>query len=253
MHLLIIDAMNLIRRVYAAVEDNELAEEATRTRALGIIHGAATRAGATHCVMVFEEHGGTWRHTLWPQYKAGRAPMPEALQGALERIRDYLQSNGIHCFDLQGWEADDIVATLAVKAVSAGAGVTVLSTDKGFCQLVTPQLKVLNHFDRLLWDEDQVRERWGFPPQRLTDFWALTGDQTNHLPGVTGIGARGAGQVLDACGTLNRALAWPELAPSRYQQALRDGMHAAILTRELATLCTDVPLGISLASLRAGR
>jgi protein Xni len=253
MHLLIIDAMNLIRRVYAAVEGNELAAEATMTRSLAIIHGAASRSEATHWVMVFEDHHPTWRHDLWSEYKAGRSPMPEALEHILGDIRKYLEMNGVHTFNLSGWEADDIAATLAVKAGAAGLAVTLLSTDKGFCQLVNSSTRVLNHFDRLWWDEEQVRERWGFEPARLPDFWALTGDQTNHLPGVAGIGAKGAGQVLDSCQTLDRALAWPDLAPERYRKALKEGWQSALITRELARLRTDVPLGISLSALRASR
>jgi len=252
-HLLIIDAMNLIRRVYAAVESSELAADATMTRALAIIHGAASRCGATHWAMVFEEPCETWRHKLWPEYKANRQPMPEALRRVLPDIRRYLEVNGMHCFNVEGWEADDVVATLAVKSAKAGLEVTILSTDKGFCQLVSPEVRVLNHFDRVLWDETRVSERWGFTPDALPDFWALTGDQTNHLPGVAGIGVKGAGQVLDAAGSLDRALAWPKLVPARYQAALEEEARVALMTRELARLRRDVPLGMRLSALRAPR
>jgi protein Xni len=251
MHLLIIDAMNVIRRVYAAVEGNELADEATRTRSLGIIMSNLARLKATHLVMVFEHHDITWRHEIWPTYKEGRSPMPQALADDLASIRQYLESNGVHCYDQDGWEADDIIATIAVKAAERSLDVTILSTDKGFCQLVSPKIKVLNHFERLMWDEDQVRDRWGFIPSKLTDFWALCGDQTNHLPGVAGIGTKGAGQVLDACGSLDQAIGWPESVPQRYQKPLQEGIEFAMKTRVLATLRRDVPVGINLASLRA--
>jgi len=254
MHLLLIDAMNLIRRVYAAVEaggNPEFAAEATRSKVLDIIHGNARGRGATHWMMVFEHHDETWRHRLWPEYKLGRSPMPEQLARDLPVLRSYLSRNGVHCYDQTGWEADDIIATAAVRAAENGLKVSILSTDKGFCQLVTPHIEVINHFDRLLWNEEQVRERWGFSPQRLPDFWALCGDQTNHLPGVSGIGKKGAAQVLDQCGTLDVAMGWPDSLPEKQAKLLMKDQQAAIRTRVLATLRTDIELGVSLASLRA--
>ena len=251
MHLLLIDAMNLIRRVYAAVEDSEFAAEATRNKVIDTIGANLHGRGATHLLMVFEDQEVTWRHHLWPEYKAGRLPMPDALASELAALRADLERNGIHTYQMSGWEADDVIATVADRAARSGLQVTILSTDKGFCQLVSERISVLNHFDRLLWDEETVRQRWGLAPDQLTDYWALCGDQTNHLPGVPGIGKKGAAQVLDACGTLDRAIGWPDALPERQSTALDKGLSSAIRTRVLATLRTDLELGIRLSSLRA--
>lgn len=251
MQLLIIDAMNLIRRVYAAAEASEAAIDATCSRALSIIHSNAKRIKATHWLMVWEDHEATWRHRLWPEYKAGRVPMPEALAESLPDIRRYLEANGVHGYNLQGWEADDIIASVAARAAERAIGVTILSTDKGFCQLVSPVVQVLNHFDRLLWDVEQVKERWGADPHQLTDYWAICGDQTNHLPGVAGIGKKGAGEVLELCGSLDAALGWPDMLPERLRRLLLDGIQSAMQSRVLATLRTDVTVGLNLATLRA--
>ncbi|MDF1763645.1 MAG: 5'-3' exonuclease H3TH domain-containing protein [Oleibacter sp.] len=250
MHLLLIDAMNLIRRIYAAVEDNPAALEATESRALSIIHQVASNVQASHWLMVFEDHEPTWRHRLWPEYKAGRAPMPQILEQGLSTLRIGLERQGIHCHLASGWEADDVLATVASKASLHGLATTIVSTDKGFCQLVGPRIRVLNHFDHLVWDAEQVLQRWGFEPQRLPDFWGLCGDQTNHLPGVAGIGKKGAGHILDACRTLDVAIGWPELAPSRYQVALKEHADAALRSRELARLRVDVPLNLNLHDFR---
>lgn len=251
MHLLLIDAMNLIRRVYAAVEDSEFAAEATRNKVIDIIGANVRGRKATHLLMVYEDQEPTWRHRIWPEYKAGRSPMPEALANDLSEMRADLERSGIHSYRMSGWEADDVVATVADRAARSGLQVTILSTDKGFCQLVSERISVLNHFDRFLWNEEAVHQRWGLAPAQLTDYWALCGDQTNHLPGVPGIGKKGAAQVLDLCGSLDHAIGWPEILPERLSNALGQGIPSAIRTRVLATLRTDLELGISLSSLRA--
>jgi protein Xni len=177
--------------------------------------------------------------------------MPEALAIELAALRTDLERTGIHTYEMSDWEADDVIATVADRAARSGLQVTILSTDKGFCQLVSERISVLNHFDRLLWDEETVRQRWGLAPDQLTDYWALCGDQTNHLPGVPGIGKKGAAQVLDVCGSLDRAIGWPDALPERQSTALGKGVSSAIRTRVLATLRTDLELGIRLSSLRA--
>ena len=249
-HLLIIDAMNLIRRVYAVAEKSQASMEATESRCLSIITRNASEAGASHLVVVFEEQVPTWRHELWPDYKKGRPPMPEALANGLPVLRDHLTRQGIACLDVTPWEADDVIASLGKRAASAGVKVTVVSTDKGFCQLVSKQLVVYSHFDRRLYDLDGVHGYYGLAPDSLTDFWALTGDTTNHLPGVPGIGPKTAGQLLDEYRTLDSMLVQLDSLPERWRKALEQHWKDALLTRLLATLRTDVPLGVNLHALR---
>ena len=200
--------------------------------------------------VVFEQKCVTWRHEVWPDYKLGRPPMPQALEQGLAEIRQSFQQAGISCIELAGWEGDDVVATLAAKAAFAGLKVTVLSTDKGFCQLVNSRLTVRNHFDRYTWDELMVEQKFGLLPQQLPDFWALTGDTTNHLPGVAGIGPKTAGQLLDEHRSLDLILAAHEQCDTRVRNALAQHWPQALLTRALATLRTDVPLGFNLHDLR---
>lgn len=190
MQLLIIDAMNLIRRIYAAAENTELPLEATRSRCLTAISRNIEQLQSTHVVMVFEQSGGTWRHQTWPDYKLGRPPMPEPLQQDLPLMKAYFQQQGIACLEIDHWEADDVAATLAARSAFSGLNVTILSTDKGFCQLVNSRVKVRNHFDRYDWDEAMLQQKFGLKAEQLVDYWAMTGDSTNHLPGVPGIGPK---------------------------------------------------------------
>ena len=250
MHLLIVDAMNLIRRVYAVAEKSAASMEATESRCLSIISRNVADSGATHLVVVFEEQMVTWRHELWPDYKKGRPPMPTALATGLPVLRDHLERQGITCLNIVPWEADDVIATLGKRASEAGVVVTVLSTDKGFCQLVDKHVRVYSHFDRRIYDQQGVLGYYGIPPERLTDFWALTGDTTNHLPGVAGIGPKTAGRLLDQYRNLDTLLVQIDDLPGRWREMLVAHWKDALLTRILATLRTDVPLGVNLHDLR---
>lgn len=250
MHLLIVDGMNLVRRVYAAVESQQTALEATRSRCLSIIHQAAISLASTHVLLVFEEQVETWRHTLWPDYKAGRSPMPHRLAEYLPELRNALQQSGIRFVLQSGWEADDLIASMSHKAAQQGISVTILSTDKGFSQLVNRRIQLCNHFERKQFDEEAITEKFGLPPRKLVDFWALTGDSTNNLPGVTGIGPKTAAQLLDQFGSLDRLLIRLDALSNKHRVLMEDEWQRALLTRELVRLKTDVELGINLQEIR---
>lgn len=250
MHLMLADGLNLIRRLYAAVEQQPAAIESTIARASSILHQLMADSGASHLALVMEDQSPTWRHQLWPDYKKNRSPMPEALHDQLAYLVKQLQNNGIANLQIDNWEADDVIATMATKAKKHGLMVTIVSTDKGFCQLVDDQVQVRNHFDQVTFDRLTVVGRWGFEPERLIDFWAMAGDSTNHLPGVSGIGPKGASKVLDQANSLNRALAFPDLIDVRLAKQLADDWQSALLTRELATLTCDVPLRHNLHDFR---
>ena len=250
MQLLLVDAMNLIRRVFAAVADRPASLEATASRALAIIGNVTEQLGCSHVAVVFERQQLTWRHEIWPDYKKGRPPMPDVLAQGLSGLRHQLELAGLCCLEVTPWEADDVIASLAGRAVFNGVAVVILSTDKGFCQLVNPRLRLCNHFDRVVLDEAAVEARYGLRIAQLPDFWGLTGDTTNHLPGVTGIGPKAASALLDQFGSLDRCLLALEQLPERQGKVLREQWQQALLTRELARLRLDVPLGINLHDLR---
>lgn len=250
MHLLLVDALNLIRRIYAAAENSEVPLEATRSRCLSAILRTVEQLQTTHLAMVFETKSPTWRHALWPDYKLARAPMPEPLQQNLQAMQHYFQEQGIFCFEVANFEADDVVATLAKKAAYANLKVTIMSTDKGFCQLVEPRIKVLNYFERFIWDEQRVREKYMLSPEQLPDFLGLTGDTTNHLPGVPSIGPKTAGQLLDRFGDLDTLLLQRQQCDSKLTKALTEHWERALLTRLLAKLKLDVDIGVNLHSMR---
>lgn len=255
MRLLIIDAMNLVRRIYAAAEKKgEMPlEEATRSHCLSVMSRQAEQWQASHVVMVTEWPAQTWRHQLWPDYKLGRPPMPEFLAQGLPEMLRYFHQSGIYCLSVDGWEADDVIASMAVTACQHRLEVLIVSTDKGFCQLVQPGIQVRNHFDHYDWDLARVEQQFGLLPSQLVDFWALMGDSTNHLPGVAGIGRKTAARLLDRFGSLDALLVqMADFGDERWSGLLQQHWQQALLTRLLARLRTDVSLGVSLSQLRYG-
>lgn len=252
MHLLIIDAMNLIRRMYAAMPDHDNKEEACLNRCINTIADNAKRLNATHCAIIFERKDSTWRHTIWPDYKLGRSPMPVALEKYLDQFKRGLQTAGFYCFELQHWEADDVIASLAEKAAYNSLTSTIISTDKGFFQLVNSRIQVLNHFDRQLFNAEEVRARYGIEASQIVDLLALTGDTTNYLPGIKGIGIKTATDLLTQHHDLDSILIQlPDLKlKPKLKVALETQWRNALLTRKLARLVIDLPLGINLNDMR---
>jgi protein Xni len=178
--------------------------------------------------------------------------MPEALEKSLELFKKGFKTAGFFCFEFQQWEADDVIASLAKKSAYVGLSSTIISTDKGFFQLVDQHIQVLNHFDRQLFNEEEVRARYSIDATQLNDLLALTGDTTNHLPGVKGIGIKTATDILTQYQDLDTLLIQlPELElKPKLKEALEAQWRNALLTRKLAKLVTDLPLGINLNDMR---
>ena len=135
-HLLIVDALNLIRRIHA------VQGTPCKDTCLHALEQLIRHSEPTHAVAVFDDEARNtgWRHQRLPDYKAGRAPMPDDLHAELPMLRAAFEQRGVPCWGAQGNEADDLAATLAVKVASAGHQATIVSTDKGYCQLLSPPL-----------------------------------------------------------------------------------------------------------------
>ena len=253
--LLLIDGLNLIRRVYAAQpgEDGPQRAREGRDSSTRSLKRALLEASPTHAVVVLEGPEPTWRHRLLPSYKEGHAPMPEALREALPDYRTAFAELGVPSFELPGVEADDVVATLAVKVATAGGCAVILSTDKIFLQLLSDRVSVRDHFGRRDLDHAEVLRRFAVEPAHLLDFLALTGDPSNAIPGVRGVGPKTAAKLVSAHGSLEAILAAAQ-EESGLSPGLAEKLSAheadAHLARSLVTLQTDLDLGLNLKELR---
>lgn len=251
MNLLLIDAMNLIRRIYAAQSyGGSDAVEQTLLLSQNAILKDLEKVGATHVACVFDGKGPTWRHELFPAYKADRKPMPEELAGALDAYMTRFRKLGIASMVFDEFEADDVIATLAVKTSLKGGQVTIVSTDKGFMQITNEHIRLYHHFDKRFLNPDDVRQQLGLEPYQLVDFLSLVGDTTNHVPGVAGIGPKTAGQLLDEYGDLDSVLINSEQIKGKVGQTLQTDYRIALMARKLVRLKTDCQLELNLKDFR---
>lgn len=251
MRVLLLDAMNLIRRIYAA-QEKRAANPVEQTEFLtqNAILKNVEETNATHLALVFDGRGQTWRHKIYADYKGDRKPMPSPLSEALPGFIQRYEALGIPCLHYDEYEADDIIATLAVKVSKSGGWVRIVSTDKGFMQISDHQIQIYHHFDKRILTVDDVQLQLGLKPYQLIDYLAMVGDTTNHVPGVPGIGPKQAGQLLDEYDDLDNVLIHCRELPSRAANALSEHFPQALLARKLVTLKTDCPLNINLQSLR---
>ena len=208
-----------------------------------------------HMAVVFDPPGKTFRHAEWSGYKANRPPMDKDLALQLPYIRRVCEALRMPVIEVSGFEADDVIATLARQAVERGIDVVVVSADKDLLQLVHDRVRVLNPgregSGSTSFDRRAVEEKWGVPPERIVDVLALVGDAVDNIPGVAGIGDKGARDLVREFGSVEAVL---ENADKVKRAAYREGLKAqraeALLSKQLATLRRDVPVALDLDALR---
>ncbi|EKN6163401.1 flap endonuclease Xni [Yersinia enterocolitica] len=248
-HLLIVDALNLIRRIHA-VQGSPSVNACQHALQQLISHSQPT-----HAVAVFDEddRSDSWRHQSLPDYKAGRSPMPDNLQQEMPLIREAFHSLGVNCWSSPGNEADDLAATLAIKIGEAGHQVTIVSTDKGYCQLLAPNVQIRDYFQKRWLDMPFVKQEFGVLPHQLPDYWGLAGISSSKIPGVAGIGAKTAALLLQQASSLEELYQKLDSVPEKWRKKLQQHQEMAFICKQIATLKTDLPLSGNLQQLRLNR
>lgn len=207
--LLIVDGMNVIRRTFEAVTNANDADRARKTEAssLATLTRLKHECGSDLQVCAFESVTPTWRHRLFPDYKAGRAPMPEALAQRLPALKKRMSELGFASVSAEGFEADDVIAAITRRAVLEDWSVAIASTDKDLTQLlVWPEVGIYHPFDRAWRDDRWLDSRFGISPGQVPDYLAMTGDAVDNVPGVPGIGPKAAAALLREFGSAHQAL-----------------------------------------------
>ena len=249
-HLVVIDALNLIRRVHAAQpgEPDVLNTARVCCQALGKI---ISSSDPTHIVAVFDHHGEDrgWRAELLPGYKEGRKPMPPELLEGMDTIQDAFMEMGVDSLLSDGDEADDLVATLALKVADRGQQVTIVSTDKGYCQLLRPTLRIRDYFQQRWLDSPFVEKEFGVKPEQLPDYWGLAGISSSKIPGIAGIGPKAAVELLTLYPNLETVLAAEDLPP-KWKKKIDGNHETAIASKRVSQLKTDLQLGFNLQDIR---
>ena len=197
---------------------------------------------------VFESIGKTKREEEFAEYKANRAEMPQDLPAQIEYVRRLLDAMHIPILQFAGYEADDVIGTIARRAVEQGFDVIIVSSDKDMMQLVTDRIYMLNPAkDDFIYDPAKVKEFMGVEPKLISDYLALTGDTVDNIPGAPGIGEKGAVDLLNQFGSLDAALdRHAEVKRKMYSESLKNNRERIELSKRLATIECNVPIEFSL-------
>ena len=254
---LIVDGNSLMYRAFHAlpVMDNG---EGMYTNAihgfLNMLLKVIKEESVTHLAVCFDEHGPTFRHTAYADYKAGRSETPFELIQQLTTIRDLLTDMGIRYYALSGWEADDLLGTLSLRGAEAGAAPLLLTGDRDALQLVDEVTNVLftkkGITETLRFTPQMVEEVYGITPKQVTDWKGLSGDSSDNIPGVPGVGDKTAVKLLSQYGTLENVLANAQNVKGKLGEKLRDKQEQALFSKELATIRPTAPLAFTLEDCR---
>ncbi|MBH49644.1 MAG: DNA polymerase I [Candidatus Marinimicrobia bacterium] len=203
---------------------------------------------------IFDSKEKTFRHEYYPSYKATREKMPEELVDQLPHLWRILKGLNIFFTSKPGFEADDIVGTLAKTAVTENLDTYIVSGDKDFMQLVNDQIFLFSpggaRSQTTIYDKQKVEERWGVPPESMIDLLGLMGDSSDNIPGVRGVGEKSAQKLIHEYGSLESALEQAEKVNNkRVRNGLLDYREDALLSKELVKIHTDVPLEFSMSDL----
>jgi DNA polymerase-1 len=243
--VVIVDGTNSLYRAFFAIPKLRAADGTPTNAAYGfatMLRKLIREEAPDALVVVFDARGRTFRHRLYPGYKASRDAQPEDLSAQIPIAREIVRAHGIPILEVPDVEADDVIATL-VRSAPPDAQISIVSTDRDLMQLVGERVVLLDGIKDRRYDAKAVEERFGVPPAQVLDLRALAGDASDDIPGVKGIGAKGAAELIRQWGDLENLLAHAaELPSKRMREALTSQVEQARLSRELATLRSDVPL-----------
>jgi DNA polymerase I len=254
--IIVVDSHSLIYQVFHALP----AMTSPQGVEVGAVHGFLRDIAnllqqwkPNYLVCAFDESDITFRNEMYEQYKAHREEMPEALRGQIGLIVDALRILGIPKISVSGFEADDILATIAHRSSEYGSRVLLVTSDKDCRQLITPKVKMLNVRKNELFGEEELMATWSIRPKQVVDFQALVGDSVDNVPGVPSIGPKAAQQLLDQFGSLDAIYENLErVVGDKKREKLLEHRADAYLSRDLVRLKDDVSLPLDWKDMRPG-
>ena len=199
--------------------------------------------------------GKTFRHEMFSDYKATRAKMPDDLRPQIERIREMVDIFNLPRLEMEGYEADDVLGSVARVAAEQGLGVKIITGDRDLLQLVNERTAVYVAGDDKTYvtDQDVVNSKFGIPPHQVVDYKAIVGDKSDNIPGVLGVGEKTALKLLEQYGSLDGIYAHLDEVETRWRTKLEEGKDSAYMSRDLAAIHTDLPVKLDLEHARADR
>ena len=262
--LLLMDGHSMVYRAwFAMAQAQPLTIRATGEDVRGVYTFTSTffktlaDLDPTHVVIVFDPPGPTFRHKQYAEYKATRPPTPPALSQNVKRVKQVMNAFQVPVLETPGYEADDVIGTIAKLTSERGIDTIITTGDTDTLQLVSPYVKVLlttGFGNTKVYDEEAVRERYGgLDPQQQRDVKALTGDTSDNIPGVPGIGQKTAIKLVQEFGSIEELVGRvDEVTPPRIQQLVREHTETVLRDKGLVTIVTDAPTGFDLDDARFG-
>jgi len=253
--LVLFDGNALVHRAFHALPPLTVSKTG---EVVGAIYGfalillkAISELKPTHYAIAFDKKAPTFRHQMFDQYKAQRPPTPDELVNQLGRVRQLVETFHIPIFELDGYEADDVLGTLSQQASHQGIDTIIVTGDADAMQLVSPKVKVFTprrtFGDTALYDEAAVSQKYGIKPEHIADLKGLKGDPSDNIPGVPGIGEKTAVRLIQQFGTMQEIYAHiDEVTPPKLQALLRQNEALARQSKELATIVTQTPVTLNL-------
>ena len=255
--LVLLDGNAIVHRAFHALPPLTVSKTGEMVSAVYgfalILLKAINELKPTHYAIAFDKKAPTFRHQMFAQYKAQRPPTPDELVNQLGRVRQLVEAFHIPIFELEGYEADDVLGTLSQQASRQDIDTIIVTGDADAMQLVSPRVKLLYPRPRrafsntMLYDEAAVSQKYGIKPEHIADFKGLVGDPSDNIPGVPGIGEKTAVRLIQQFGTVEQIYDHiDEVTPPKLQGLLRQNEALARQSKELATIVTQVPLTLKL-------
>ena len=242
--LILIDGSSYLYRAFHALPPLSNAAGEPTGALFGVVNmlRATLAAKPDYAAFVVDASGPTFRDELYAEYKANRAPMPDDLRAQIEPMLAIVAALGLPILREPGVEADDVIGTLATQAAAAGIAVTISTGDKDFAQLVGPHVRLVNTMSGSTTERADVIAKFGVPPERIVDLLALMGDSVDNIPGVEKCGPKTAAKWLQEYDTLDGVMAHADAIGGKVGENLRAALPRLPLSRQLATIKTDVAL-----------
>ncbi len=252
--LVLIDGSSYLYRAFHALP----ALTNSQGEPTGALHGVLTmiqkllrEEQPAHIAVVFDAPGKTFRDDIYPEYKATRPPMPDELRSQVQPILDAVAAMGLPLLQVEGVEADDVIGTLCARADGKGLQVLVSTGDKDLAQLVTGNVTLVNTMNDTRMDRDAVKAKFDVWPEQIIDYLALVGDSSDNIPGVPKVGPKTAAKWLNQYDTADAIVEHGEEIKGKVGESLRDNVESLRLSRDLATIRTDLDLDVDIDELNA--
>lgn len=257
--LIIIDGNSLINRAYYAIQRPMMTKDGIYTQGiygfLSMLQKIQSDYEPTHMLVAFDRKAPTFRHLKYSEYKAGRKKMPEELAMELPILKDILKAMGISMFEIDGYEADDIIGTTALMSEKAGIPAVIITGDKDALQLATDKTSVVitkkGITEFKLYDDAAMQEEYGFDHIQFIDYKALRGDTSDNVPGIEGVGEKTAINLIKQFGNIDNLLSHlDEVKNAKLKEKIANSIDTLKMSKMLVTIVTDVPVDYTIDDLK---